>query len=313
MNVKMKTTVKYLSMALLALVGTALTACSGADDDGQATAMPAAQGRVVTMTTTVGMSSNATTRALTLGDDKIVKTFAPGEQIAIWYQCSKRDEFWNYSMRCALTEPLKASDISADGKSATITVTFYDPLPGSLAMCFYPAYMGAPEAASIKDNYNNHGPHQQVQAAEQDGTLEYIAANLDYTEGDCLLTEKGELPALIEMENCFPIFAFTFLNADGSEDLTPSVKELVVADAYTVKRKEPLGDGPIYFIKTAGSLYKIDITTTDGKKYTKTVGSGKRYEEGKFYKMSLKMTPVAPASPEQQQDAEKQDYSSEEW
>ena len=288
----MKTTVKYLSMALLALAGTALTACSGADDDGQATAMPAAQGRVVTMTTTVGMSSNATTRALTLGDGKLVKTFAPGEQIAIWYESSKYngDDYY----RCAVTEPLKATDISADGKSATITVTFYDPRPGGFAMCFYPAYMGAPEAASIKDYNNHHSPHQQLLDAEQDGTLEYIAANLDWAyNNNVFLTEKGELPASIEMENQMSIFAFTFLNANDSEDLTPRVKELVVDDFLTVRRKEPLGDGPIYFVMIGGaSVLNCVITTTDGKKYTKTVENDKCYEEGKFYKMALKMTPV---------------------
>lgn len=297
MNVKMKTTVKYLSMALLALVGTALTACSGADDDSQATAMPAAQGRAVTMTTTVGMSSNATTRALTLGDGKLVKTFAPGEQIAIWYAYAIGDDR-DDSIHCALTEPLKASDISADGKSATITVTFYDPLPYGTAIFFYPAYMGAPEAQdcrTIRDLNNLHSPLEQLLAAEQDGTLEYIAANLDWAYGDCNLTEKGELPASIELENPFSIFAFTFLNEDGSEDLTPSVKELLVGDdyyAYTIRRKEPLGDGPIYFVEPPNPISKYVITTIDGKKYTKTVENGKYYEEGKFYKMSLLMTPV---------------------
>ena len=286
----MKTTVKYLSMALLALAGTALTACSGADDDGQATAMPAAQGRAVTMTTTVGMSSNATTRALALGDGKLVKTFAPGEQIAIRYDC-----FGEVGSHCAVTEPLKATDISADGKSATITVTFYNPLPGGFAMCYYPAYMGAPEAADWKEYNDRHSPLQILHDTEQDGTLEYIAANLDSTEGYCNLTEKGELPASIELENQFPIFAFTFLNEDGNEDLTPSVKELVIGDdyyAYTIRRKEPLGDGPIYFVMLHGSISKYVITTIDGKKYTKTVENGKYYEEGKFYKMALKMTPV---------------------
>ena len=293
----MKTTVKYLSMALLALAGTALTACSGADDDSQATAMPAAQGRVVTMTTTVGMSSNATTRALTLGDDKLVKTFAPGEQIAIWYQYS--DYIEDPLIRCALTEPLKATDISADGKSATITVTFYDPRPHGFAMVYYPAYMGALEAQdsrTISYLNNHHSPLQMLLAAEQDGTLENIAANLDWAFNDNVyLTEKGELPASIELENQMSIFAFTFLNAnaDGSEDLTPRVKELVVDDALTVRRKEPLGDGPIYFAIIGGKpISKYVITTIDGKKYTKTVESGKRYEEGKFYKMSLLMTPV---------------------
>lgn len=299
MNVKMNTTVKYLSMALLALAGTALTACSGADDDGPVAAMPAAQGRVVTMTTTVGMSSNATTRALTLGDGKLVKTFAPGEQIAIWYKYTMSGYSWDDSIHCALTEPLKATDISADGKSATITVTFYDPLPYGTAMVYYPAYMGAPEAQdsrTISDLNNHHSPLQMLLAAEQDGTLENIAANLDWAFNDNVyLTEKGELPASIELENQMSIFAFTFLNANDSEDLTPRVKELVVADAYTVRRKEPLGDGPIYFVMLGGkSISKYDITTTDGKKYTKTVENDKRkrYEEGKFYKMSLLMTPV---------------------
>ena len=295
MNVKMKTTVKYLSMALFALAGTALTACSGADDDSQATAMPAAQGRAVTMTTTVGMSSNATTRALILGDDKLVKTFAPGEQIAIWYESSKYNGEDYY--RCVVTEPLKATDISADGKSATITATFYDPFPHGFALFFYPAYMGAPEAQDVKtiSNLNNHhSPLQMLRDTEQDGTLENIAANLDFAFAECVrLTDKGELPVSIELENVISIFAFTFLN--GSEDLTPRVKELVVDDAYTVRRKEPLGDGPIYFAMIGGRpIIKYDITTTDGKKYTKTVENDKRkrYEEGKFYKMSLEMTPV---------------------
>ena len=291
----MKTTVKYLSMALLALAGTALTACSGADDDSQATAMPAAQGRVVTMTTTVGMSSNATTRALTLGDGKLVKTFAPGEQIAIRYAYAIGDDR-DDSLRCTLTEPLKASDISADGKSATITVTLNDPLPGGFMNLFYPAYMGTPEAQdcrTIKENYNHHSPFDQVLNAEQDGTLENISANLDFAFTEGYLTEDGVLPASIELENVISIFAFTFLNEDDREDLTPRVKELVVDDALTVRRKEPLGDGPIYFVMIGGRpIIKYDITTTDGKKYTKTVENGTCYEYGKFYKMSLLMTPV---------------------
>ena len=203
-------------------------------------------------------------------------------------------------MRCALTEPLKASDISADGKSATITVTLNDPWPGGDSYYFYPAYLGTHETQDIRTlkDYNNlHSPLQMVQAAEQDGTLENIAANLDFAFAECVrLTDKGELPVSIELENWISIFAFTFLN--GSEDLTPRVKELVVADAYTVRRKEPLGDGPIYFAMIGGRpISKYDITTTDGKKYTKTVENGTCYEYGKFYKMALKMTPVAPASP----------------
>ena len=76
----------------------------------------------------------------------------------------------------------------------------------------------------------------------------------------------------------------------------------------------PAGD-TIYFAMTQQNNVNVEYTATtfDGNTtYTKTL-TNKAYEEGHFYALGLRMTPVAPASPEQQQDAEKQDYTSEEW
>ena len=75
----MKKTMRFLSMAALALVGIMMTGCSSDDDFQQ----PETKGNVVTLTTTVSLDGGATTRALTSGG---VKTFAVGETMAILYK-----------------------------------------------------------------------------------------------------------------------------------------------------------------------------------------------------------------------------------
>ena len=72
----MKKTMKYLSMAVVALMGAVMAACSA--DDSIVSEPQQSQGRAVTLTTTVNMGSGSTTRALT---SKGVKTFAVGEQM----------------------------------------------------------------------------------------------------------------------------------------------------------------------------------------------------------------------------------------
>ena len=143
----MKKTMKYLSMAVVALMGAVMAACSA--DDSIVSEPQQSQGRAVTLTTTVNMGSGSTTRALT---SKGVKTFAVGEQMTIWYETNTPAEWASDNSRVAVSEPLKASDISADGKSATITVTMIDPMAKGFTMWFYPAPMGGPQFESIKES-----------------------------------------------------------------------------------------------------------------------------------------------------------------
>ena len=311
----MKKTMKYLSMAVVALMGAAMAACSA--DDSTVSEPQQSQGRAVTLTTTVNMGSGSTTRALT---SKGVKTFAVGDQITIWYESNTPAEWTDENWRVTMTEPLKASDISADGKSATITVTMIDPMAKGLSMWYYPAPMGAPHLKDIKDVNNNWSPLQACQAG-QDGTLDYVAANVDAACNDGVnLTENAELPSSVTLENWFAVFAVTIKNEDGTQDVTSTIKDLKVkyiesfgSTEITISRKTA-GD-TIYFATPDRENVNVEYTATtfDGNTtYTKTL-TNKTYEPGHFYALGLRMTPVAPASPEQQQDAEKQDYSSEEW
>ena len=292
----MKKTMKYLSMAVVALMGAVMAACSA--DDSIVSEPQQSQGRAVTLTTTVNMGSGSTTRALT---SKGVKTFAVGEQMTFWYNSNTPAEWADDNYRIAVSEPLKASDISADGKSATITVTMIDPMPRSGFDVFYPAPMGGPQFKSVKEANNYWSPLQACMAG-QDGTLEYVAANVDSAYEGGKLTDDAKLPSSITLVNDFAIFAVTIKNADGTQDVTSTIKDLTIiynsSTEITISRKTA-GD-TIYFATPAWENLNIEYTATtfDGNTtYTKTV-TGKTYEEGHFYALGLRMTPVAPASPE---------------
>ena len=79
----MNKTMKYLSMAALALVGAVVTSCSSDDELLQ----PTNPGKVITLSTTVNLDNGSGTRALT---SEGVKTFAVGETMALIYQNSSR-------------------------------------------------------------------------------------------------------------------------------------------------------------------------------------------------------------------------------
>ena len=120
-----------LSMAALALVGATMTSCSrdnsvfeeeqqqGVKDSGK-----------VTLSTTISMDGDET-RALT---ENGVKTFAPGEQIAVIYTNSSDETVKAVSV--ALTE----GDIADGNKSASFTVTLDNPKAGTIKYV-YPAVM----------------------------------------------------------------------------------------------------------------------------------------------------------------------------
>ena len=76
-------TMRFLSMAAVALMGVIMAGCSSSDDDILDTPQqPGNTGKVVTLTTTIGFDDKAGTRALAADG---TKTFAAGDQIALIY------------------------------------------------------------------------------------------------------------------------------------------------------------------------------------------------------------------------------------
>ena len=275
----MKTMKKFLSMAALALVGAVMTGCSSDDNILQ----PENKSKLVTLTTTISLDGGATTRALT---ETGVKTFAVGEQVAVLYYDNT-----NSSAHKAVSNALTASNISADGKTATITVTLDNPLEDGGIRIIYPAAMakGTIDESAYIDEDDETINFDALN--NQNGTLATLASTLDLAvfDGDFNGTA---LPTDIALTNRLSILALTLKNGAGSREITSSITGLTVSDgsnSYTVSRSA--ADGPIY-VAIKPTTAALELTATDGSKnYTKTATS-REYAAGNGYGLPLKMLTV---------------------
>ena len=269
----MKKTMRFLSMAALALVGAVMTGCTNDDNIIDEPQQPASKSNVITLTTTVGFDDAAGTRALTSTG---VKTFAVGETMALCY--------WNTSDNWvkAVSNALKAGDIADGSKSATFTFTLTDPKKSGPVVYIYPAAIVKEDGDVDNDALFNN----------QDGTLAKLASTFDYSFGNG--SWDGENLPSLTLENQLAILAITLKDEAGANDITSSITGLTLSDgtySYSVKRSAAAG--PIYVAIRPTSSANIDITATDGtKNYTKTLTS-KTYAASNGYPVSWKMMQVA--------------------
>ncbi len=264
----MKKTMKYFSMAALALVGAVMTSCSNSSDFEETLTQPqpASGDNVETLTASVRMAGGET-RALTSGG---VKTFAEGDKIAVVYK--------NTSGTTVKAESEELTGISVDGKSADFTVTLTNADKTQNVTYIYPASMA-----------NSDGTVNYDALAEQDGTLATLASNLDYCEYSGAWSE-GQLPTG-NLSNQLVVCAYTLKNSDGSADITSNVTTMTVSDGtnvYIVNRTAAAG--PIYVAIQPTDNKNIKYTAiASSKVYTKNV-TGKTYTNGEWYPLGLRMT-----------------------
>ena len=278
-NEAMKKTMKYLRMAALALVGAVVTGCSS--DDNLADEQPAKQDNIVTVTTTVGLDDvdGGETRALAIDYDArtVTKTFAVGDQVALVYK-NTSDEYV-----LAESNALTAEDISADGKSATLTFTLTNPQDDQTVEYYYPAAL-----VSLNEDGNIVVP-----ISTQDGTLaglqrhDYTCCNTGYLSGTTLSS--------VTLENKFTIVAFTLKDATGENNITTTITRMTIkagAENYTVTGHD--ADGHIYVImRPVTDEQTIAITATDGtNNYIKKL-TDKTWDANNFYQQGLRMIPGA--------------------
>ena len=264
----MEKTMRFLSIAALALVGAVMTGCSNEDNfTAQPQQLVADKGNVVTLTTTVGFDASAGTRALTNTGEK---TFAVNDQIAVIYE--------NTSGMVKETVTIAAGDISTDGKSAKITVTMTDPKAGGTLKYIYPAAMaGATDVDYTKLN-------------TQDGTLDNLGKNLDLAVFDGNLTDEAALPATASLENKLSILAVTLKNETGSSEITGSTTKLTVSDGnniYTITGKD--ADGHIYVAIKPTNSATIGVNATAGTAHYYKELANKTYAKGNGYSVTWKM------------------------
>lgn len=269
----MKATMKFFSIATLALVAAVMAGCSSDDDVINEPQQPEKTSNVVTLTTTVGLGEGEGTRAL---GPTGVKTFAEGETMALVYK--NTDD----ATIVVESEALTTADIAEGAHSATFTFTLADPDKTQDVTYIYPAAMAKADGSV---NYEA--------LATQDGTLTSLGSNLDlatYTgawDGEKLPGEK--------LENQLAILAIKLKNdAATPVEINSGITSMTIGDGtntYTVTRTADADC--IYVAIQPTSAADLTITATDGSgtDYTKSL-TGKTYEASNGYSVSWKMAEV---------------------
>jgi hypothetical protein len=269
----MKTMKKFLSMAVLALVGAVMTGCSNDDEIIETPQQPVNSQNVETLTTTVGFDKVAETRALTSGG---VKTFAAGDQLALVYK--------NKSGQTVKT--LSTALPSGDyGSSATFTFELVDADKTKDVTYIYPASMAKADGTVNYDALNS-----------QNGTLATLSSTLDlatYTHA----WDGASLPTGT-LVNPLVVCALTLKNSDGSSTITSGLTQVTVSDGsntYTVAPTSGTFGEAIIYVAIRPVTAALQYTATDGtKNYTKTATS-REYAAGNFYNLGLMMVEPVPA------------------
>jgi hypothetical protein len=273
----MKNRCKYTMMAALAVVGAILMGCAGEDMANEAP--QAKSGNKVIQTTTISLGGSAGTRALD-ADGK--KTFAVGDQIAIYYK-NTSDE-----LQLANSAALTANDISSDGKTATVKVEMTDPKPESQLRYIYPAAMGRTDfepAEQIENTIN----YEELSNA-QDGTLATLASKFDLAVYDGNLTSNSELPGSATLKNQLAIAELTIKDYAGT-DITDKIKKLDIqlcGNGYALTRPDNAA-GPIYV-----ALYPTPGSNKENITVTATANDDTKYEKDfKFTFAANNIYPIA--------------------
>ena len=262
---------KYFALVMM---GALICSCAEEVEDLQ----PTANG-TVTMKTTVSLSENASTRALT---EAGVKTFAAGDQIAVVYEQAS-------GTAKAVSVELASDDITESGKKAAFTVTLSSPKANGKVRYIYPASRAATYIASDVAP-DNAATINYAALATQDGTFASLASNLDLATFDGNMTAQGNLPKTASLINMLTIGKFTIQNSDGTSDLTSSITGLSINDGtntYVVTRT--IGEGPIYVaMKPITSSQTVVVNATDNTYYyTKSV-SGQTLAANNIYDIKVK-------------------------
>ena len=273
----MTKTMRYFSIAALALMGTVMTGCSNNDELQQ----PESVKRTVTLTTTVNLDGGEGTRALDVSTG--VKTFEVDDQITFVYKNTSGQT------KAAFSEKLTQSDISADGKTATIYVALEDPATDSQLRMIYPATMAnipMSTSASIDDAGTIN--LEALQSGQQGYEGELSDYDLAVYDG----TLSGyALPASITLANKLAICAFTIKNADGMQDITTTITNLTISDGtytYSISRSNLIS--PIYVAMMPVDNANITMTATDndGQHYAKSL-TNITYAANNIYPLAMRM------------------------
>ena len=196
--------------------------------------------------------------------------FVAGKQVAVIYK--------NTSGQTAkvVSDALTASDISNEGKSATINVTIDDADKTKHVTYIYPATMA-----------NDDGTLNTGALDAQNGTLDEDIINCCTTTG---AWDGNSLPSL-ELTSPFAIFKFTTKNSDGSATINvTSLTVTIGAQDYVITPASATSTLYVALPAVSDQAVRFSATDSDSKTYTCSKASV-TFAAGKYYQSMLKMAP----------------------
>lgn len=274
-------TIKFLSIAALALVGAMMTGCSSDDDILDNPQQPVNSNNIVTVKTTISLDNsednddNPQTRALTphYSGTKLVKTFRAGDQVAVIYTNT------NDQTVKATSEELTSKDITNDGKSANFTVTLDNPKAGTVEYV-YPAPMA-----------NDDGTEASI--LSQDGTKATLERNFDYARGSGTMTQDGStftLPS-ITLTNRFAICTFYIKDIDNVSTLNDVFSQLTINDGTNTYTIAPSGGGnfgnDMIYVAMKPVTAALKATITNGTHTFEKTLTNRTYAANNVYQISM--------------------------
>lgn len=267
----MKTLKSYIWMAAATMMIASFGACSSEDlTTNESPMTPEKQGKVVTLTATLGPKDGTTTRALTDNGTTIGATWAIGEELEVMYE-DTHDDY-----------PIAKGKITAvDGSGrATLTVDLVDPKTGGIYF-HYPYAI----AHGGKDN-----------KLDQIGTLADIATNFDEMtdDGTLILDVTGGVATLPDVTLNRDVCIWKMNFEVGGSDITNTITALnIKVGAIKEYDISPNALSAIYVAMNGCSDQTITITAATPTGIYSYSKAGVSLVNGKFYRSTITLTAAA--------------------
>ena len=266
----MKLSFRYFALVVM---GAMICGCAEEVEDLQPSV-----GGTVTMKTTISLSEQASTRALT---EAGVKNFEAGDKIAVIYK-NTNDETVKVESTALTTDDIDATD----AHKATFSVSLTNPKASTPVRYIYPASRAADDVSATTPN--NDATIKYDVLATQVGTFDKIASDLDLATFDGNMTAQGNLPKTASLVNPLTIGKFTIKNTTDA-DMTSTITKLTIGDGANTYTINPSTLSTIYVaMKPIVSTQTITVDATDGtNNYTKSV-TGNALSASSIYTITVK-------------------------
>ncbi len=260
---KMMTNMKTLVALLMA--GAAVTSCSS---DNEMDSLKAPAGKTYTMTVQATKDGDAMTRALADGGTTLTSTWSKDDVVEVWSVDGTTTKYGELTAATAgISTTLSGTLTTKPSNNETLTLKYLSP------------------------NYSTQDGTLTGFATSIDKVCDYATATVTATvDGDNVTTDAATF------QHQQAVVKFTLKNSDASATLG-ATKLFVTADGNTYTVTPASAASVLYVAVPAISAKQVTLTAKVGDTYYDFGKTSATFENGKFYRVTVKMTEVPSAIP----------------